>query len=105
MRATGLDALHVGEIGLAQASDAEILDRGRDEIRVIVTLDADFHRLMALSGATRPSVIRIRVEGLRATPRVDLLLRVIHDCAQDLLDGALVSVLPDSVRIRKLPIP
>lgn len=62
----GVDTVHVGEIGMAAAEDAEILVRGRVEQRVVVTLDADFHTLLALSGATLPSVIRIRLEGLKA---------------------------------------
>ena len=53
-------------VGLADASDAVFLDYAREEGHVIVTLDADFHTLMALTGATLPSVIRVRIEGLRA---------------------------------------
>jgi predicted nuclease of predicted toxin-antitoxin system len=52
--------------GSPDASDAVILDYAREEGRVIVTLDADFHTLLALTGATFPSVVRVRIEGLRA---------------------------------------
>jgi predicted nuclease of predicted toxin-antitoxin system len=56
LRNQNLDVVHVGEAGLASAEDAEILMRGREDRRIVVTLDADFHSLMALSGATEPSV-------------------------------------------------
>lgn len=59
----GIEAIHVGDRGLATASDSRILDIGRQEKMVVVTLDADFHALLALSGATEPSVIRLRIEG------------------------------------------
>jgi predicted nuclease of predicted toxin-antitoxin system len=57
----GIDTIHVGNIGYAAAADADILEKGRQENRVIVTLDADFHALLALTEATSPSVIRIRI--------------------------------------------
>ncbi len=101
---SGTDTLHVGDIGLAAASDPDILARARKEGRVVVTLDADFHMLLALSGAIDPSVVRIRIEGLRAEALTHLLLQVLRDCEQDLKYGALVAVLPDSVRVRRLPI-
>lgn len=37
LREDGIDTLHVGEIGLSTASDNEILRRGREDERVIVT--------------------------------------------------------------------
>lgn len=61
-----ISCIHVTDVGLADASDAVILDYAREEGRVIVTLDADFHTLLALTGATFPSVVRVRIEGLRA---------------------------------------
>ena len=62
----GLDAVHVGELGMAGAADEAILEYARTSGSVIVTLDADFHSLLALSGASEPSVIRLRVQRLKA---------------------------------------
>lgn len=38
----GIEATHVGGRGLATATDSRILDFGREEGSVVVTLDADF---------------------------------------------------------------
>ena len=46
LRQAGIDSVHVGEIGYAAATDASILERARNEERVVVTLDADFHALV-----------------------------------------------------------
>lgn len=48
---SGLLAEHVGDVGLATAEDAVILAHAHDRNQVIVTLDADFHAHLALSGA------------------------------------------------------
>jgi len=71
---------------------------------VVVTLEADFHALLALSGITGPSVIRIRIEGLRGENLARLLVSVIEICDHDLLKGATVSVTENGVRIRRLPV-
>jgi predicted nuclease of predicted toxin-antitoxin system len=104
LRQGGDDAVHTSEVGLARADDDVILAQGLAEGRVVVTLDADFHALLALSGVTQPSVIRIRIEGLRAEDVVSILRRVIEQCGQDLEEGAAVSVTEDSIRVRKLPL-
>ncbi|HET8891050.1 MAG TPA: DUF5615 family PIN-like protein [Candidatus Angelobacter sp.] len=52
----GIEAIHVGDKGLATAKDSKILDFGRQEGLVVVTLDADFHALLALAGLSGPSV-------------------------------------------------
>lgn len=68
LRSLGYDCIHVAEIGMSKTSDEEILafSLGRDA--VVVTLDADFHTILAASGASGPSVIRLRLQGL-GTPR------------------------------------
>ncbi len=100
----GIEADHVGDRGLATASDSRILDLSRQEGRVVVTLDADFHSLLALSGVAEPSVIRIRIEGLRAEGLSRLLVDVLDVCRDDLIKGAMVSVTETGVRIRHLPV-
>lgn len=66
LRERGWDVQHVSERGISTAEDAAIIAIARQEQRMVVTLDADFHALVAVSGATGPSVLRIRMEGQKA---------------------------------------
>ena len=100
----GIDAIHTGDCGLATAADSKILEFSRRQNRIIVTLDADFHVLMALSGSIKPSVIRIRIEGLRGKRTAELIQEVVARCEPDLNAGAVVSVQPDRIRVHRLPV-
>ena len=51
LAATGIAAEHVGDLGLAGETDAAILSLAQQQQAVVVTLDADFHHLLAASGA------------------------------------------------------
>jgi predicted nuclease of predicted toxin-antitoxin system len=104
LRHAGFDAVHTGEIGLAEAEDSEIIRRATHEDRVVVTLDSDFHSLLALGQARKPSVIRIRIEGLRAEEFSALLQNVLRQCAEDLKSGAMISVNDFQIRVRRLPV-
>jgi predicted nuclease of predicted toxin-antitoxin system len=104
LRKEGIEALHVGQVGLASASDATILDFARQEHEVLVTLDADFHALLALSEGNKPSVIRIRIEGLRAEDHARLLAHVLSACKADLERGSMVTVTEKGIRVRQLPL-
>lgn len=100
----GIDAVHVADIGRSRAPDAEILDLARALGRTVVTLDSDFHRLLALTGERGPSVIRIRQEGLPG-PAVAALIQQTTVRVGDLLKaGALVTVTEDRLRTRYLPL-
>jgi predicted nuclease of predicted toxin-antitoxin system len=104
LRKSGIDTIHIGEIGYADADDHLILQFGREKGYIVVTLDADFHTLLALSEASEPSVIRIRIEGLRAKATADLLKNVLALCCQELERGAAVTVQENRIRVRKLPL-
>lgn len=103
LRKAGIDTIHVGEISMSEAEDTEIIQRARDQGRIVTTLDADFHTLLALDEATSPSVIRIRIERLRAQALTDLLLMAIAQCKEYLEQGAAITVEPSRIRIRRLP--
>jgi predicted nuclease of predicted toxin-antitoxin system len=104
LSAAGVDTVHVGEISMSTAEDRAILAQGRTENRVVVTLDADFHTLLALSGATAPSVIRIRLEGLKAAGLVAVLEKVLQEWGEELELGVMVTVDVSRSRMRRLPL-
>jgi predicted nuclease of predicted toxin-antitoxin system len=104
LRNAGWDVVHVAELGMATASDAALLAFAAAERRWILTLDADFHRLLAISGASAPTVIRIREERLTAEPLVNLILAAVEHSTAALEAGAVASVTARKARLRALPI-
>lgn len=104
LRELGYECTHVGEIGMWKAADNEILALGLAQHATIVTLDADFHAILAVSGASGPSVIRLRMQGLSAPEIVALVQRVLAGFEADLKRGALVTVKARKTTCHRLPI-
>jgi predicted nuclease of predicted toxin-antitoxin system len=104
LRAEGWDAVHVMEIALDRAEDAEILAFAFRESRACITLDHDFHAHLARAQMAGPSVVFVRLEGLNAENQVKLIKRVWKVCDDAIAAGAAVSVDADSIRVRRLPI-
>ena len=100
----GIVAEHTGNLGLSRAADDVILDVARQRQATVVTLDADFHRLLAKQRATTPSVIRIRIEGLKGDQVSAIIARVLSHAGVELAAGAAVSVNETRVRVRSLPL-
>jgi predicted nuclease of predicted toxin-antitoxin system len=98
------DPVHACQCGLATASDEQILQYARANGRVICTLDADFHALLAVAGASGPSVVRIRREGMRGSEVASLLVRVWSEVSASIERGAVVTVTESAIRLRRLPI-
>jgi len=99
-----LAAVHVSGLGMSTATDAEIIQYARQNDLVIVTLDADFHALLALSSSKKPSVIRIREQGLDSAAFCRLMQAIWPRVADAAGAGALISVTETRIRIRRLPI-
>lgn len=104
LRERGWDVQHVSELGMSRAEDVAIIALARQEQRMVVTLDADFHALLAVSGATGPSVLRIRMEGLKAEQFASLIERVLALAGEELNLGAMITLADGKVRIKLLPV-
>lgn len=104
LRDIGYECTHVGEIGMSNSDDDEILARALETRAIVVTLDADFHMMLAVSGASGPSAIRIRIEGLHAAEITEIVRHVLAKFAAELQQGSLVTVKPRKVTCHRLPI-
>jgi predicted nuclease of predicted toxin-antitoxin system len=104
LRESGIDVFHTREVGLATEDDADILIWCREQERILITHDADCHALLAMTSATAPSVIRIRIEGLRDEALADLIRQIIDVAADDLMRGSAVTVNTRSIRVHRLPL-
>jgi predicted nuclease of predicted toxin-antitoxin system len=104
LTSAGWDAEHVAARGRARASDDEIVAWGREEGRTIVTLDADFARVLAMAGARTPSLLWLRIEGLDRKRATELLQRLLPELVVDLEAGCVVSVTDAAVRVRRMPL-
>ena len=53
-RDCGYECIHVGEIGMWKAAGDEVLALALEQHATVVTLDADFHAILAVSRASGP---------------------------------------------------
>ncbi len=100
----GFKAVHTGDIGMPSATDKEIIDKAIALKCDVVTLDSDFHTIMAASGLKQPSIIRIRIEGLKGEKLAFILAETIVKTENDLKNGAAMSINSKGIRIHKLPL-
>jgi len=104
LREAGFDCTHVGELQMSRSSDREILDYAGGNGYIVITLDADFHNLLVLARASGPSVVRIRIQGLKADGAANVVLEALNRVGEELSAGALATVTQRFVRVRRLPV-
>jgi predicted nuclease of predicted toxin-antitoxin system len=104
LRGLGYKYIHVGEIGMSKAADEEILAFSLEKNAIVMTLDADLHTILALSRASGPSVIRLRLQGLGALEVVGLVQNVLAGFEADLKRGSPVTVKAHKTTCHRLPV-
>jgi predicted nuclease of predicted toxin-antitoxin system len=102
LRTRGWDVVHVGEVRMSSAKDLEILVFAYENERIVVTLDADFHSLLMVKKMTSPSVVRLRLEGLKGEELAGVLEKILKDVSDDLAHGAMVTVNKKTIRVHRL---
>lgn len=105
LQASGHDAVHVGEFGLFSAPDPKILEKAREEDRILISADTDFGTILAESQAELPSIILIRrTSNRRAFHLVGMIEANLPALSEDLESGCVVVFDADRVRVRRLPL-
>ncbi len=90
---------------MLRAPDSVIFDRAASDGYVLVTADTDFSMLLALKQAPLPSVILLRrVSELSPGEQAQLLVSNLPALIEDLDRGVVVSLNPNRLAIRDLPI-
>jgi predicted nuclease of predicted toxin-antitoxin system len=100
----GYEARHVKHVGLLATSDEIIFEFAQGSGEIIITHDLDYSRIHALSGATKPSVILIRIEPISNEIIMDFLKTNLEQIKSDLQKGVFVVVESNYMRLRDLPI-
>lgn len=104
MGSAGFDAQHVADLSMSAADDSQIIEYALMQGYTCITLDADFQAIVALSGKSEPSVIRFRIEGLKAPDYMRILTNLVPAIQDDLVGGAFISIQESGVRVRRLPV-
>jgi predicted nuclease of predicted toxin-antitoxin system len=99
-----IESVHWSTCGDSTALDPEIMAFARDNDFIVFTHDLDFGSILAVTQARGPSVIQARVED--PIPKVigRAVVSAIRENATYLQRGALITIDPDRLRIRILPI-
>lgn len=104
LRDQGHDALHAADMGLARASDVDVMGRAREEDRTLVTADLDYPRLLALARTTSPSLILFREGDWSEVDTVARMGDILRTLSEADIAQSIIVVDRDRVRRRRLPI-
>ena len=104
LNSLGHEVIRSSDILPEEAPDLEIIERAVATNRVILTEDLDFSDIIALSGATRPSLITLRLTDASAG-NVNRIIAAALPALEGLVTaGILATVEDERVRIRELPV-
>lgn len=100
----GFEAVHWASVGSPTASDADIMGWARQQGHVVFTHDMDFSALLAVTGATGPSVLQVRTQDVLPMNIGRDVVRVLTMRGQAFEAGAIVTIDKLKSRVRVLPI-
>jgi predicted nuclease of predicted toxin-antitoxin system len=102
--ADGWEACHWSVVGDPRATDDDIMEWAVANKPVVFTHDLDFGTLLALTGASGPSVLQVRSRNVLSELMGPKVLLVIRNYEADLEAGALIVVEEHRSRVRVLPL-
>ncbi|MBI2967555.1 MAG: DUF5615 family PIN-like protein [Bacteroidetes bacterium] len=104
LKKSGLDAQHVRDIQLHNASDHVIFRYAYSNDRIIITADTDFGFILSRWKKNKPSVIIFRKGSEREPVRqTNLLINNLDNLKEPLTKGSIVIIEPYRIRIKSIP--
>jgi predicted nuclease of predicted toxin-antitoxin system len=104
LREAGYNAVHVRDYGMQASRDDVILERARDDSRILISADTDFGALLAAQNSNRPSFILFREADLvSAEDYAERLVVSLSMLEPDLDKGCVVVFRAGRIRVRNLP--
>ncbi|MBK6460844.1 MAG: DUF5615 family PIN-like protein [Myxococcales bacterium] len=104
LRAAGIHIVRVPEIMDARSTDVEIIAEAVRRGATVISHDQDFTTILAVSGATKPSLINVRVSHADSERLAGQLEAVVAKEADELRSGAIVTIDDGGVRVHRLPV-
>jgi predicted nuclease of predicted toxin-antitoxin system len=101
LRGLGHEAVRLPELGLERRSDADVIAYAMSRGEVVLTFDLDYPALLALNPGSRVSAIVFRTTSAEPewiNQRLREALPLISDA---LIEGAIVVVEDDRIRLRR----
>ena len=100
----GIEAAHWSDLGAGNAPDVEIMAFAKVHGYVVFTHDLDFSAILAATHGEKPSVVQVRSEDVSPEAIGYAVVAAVRQTAEDLDNGALLTVEPDRMRVRLLPL-
>ena len=104
LRLGGHDVVHLRDLGLQRAPDAEVFRRAAAERRIVLTFDLDFGEIAARCVGPWASVVLIRLADASSAHIARRVEATLARTAEALEHGAVVVVEESRCRVRRLPV-
>lgn len=100
----GHEAVHWRSIGAIDATDEQILDWAAVNGHIVLTHDLDFGALLASRKASVPSLVQVRAQSHLPKVVGAIVVGAIAQFADELAEGAIVTVDAVRAKVRMLPL-
>jgi predicted nuclease of predicted toxin-antitoxin system len=101
LQSRGWDILWIPDVGLAGALDSRVFEYAQEGNRALLTYNADFVDMRALSSTCHGGIIRLRFSNQCQAFVHPRLLAALNQLRNEDLSDTLVTITDDRIRIRK----
>ena len=100
----GIDAMHWYNIGAPDVKDSEILAYAILHNLIVISCDLDFSAILSSTHGQKPSIVQVRTQDYLNHDTAALIVTAINENANDLVNGAILTVDAKKGRLRLLPL-